>query len=260
MASNVSFQSPYKKYTIYVHLVPNGKAYVGKTSMKPEYRWWNGKGYEYNEAFYSDILKYGWDNIDHIVLAEVHGKEKAQEEEKRFVGIFRSYNSLYGYNKTTGGDSNFCNRHETHMKQSKARRKFLERPDAHAIMSEAQKRARSSQEYREKASKRMKDFYANETEEHKAYRLSRCHRNPPKPPKEKKPIVRSEEFKRHLSELKSVPVVCIETGEVFKNFQAAADFAGVHKACISDVLHGRQKQTGGYHWKYAEEKRNNGKF
>ena len=32
-------------YTVYCHIFPNGKRYVGITKQKPEYRWDNGNGY-----------------------------------------------------------------------------------------------------------------------------------------------------------------------------------------------------------------------
>lgn len=55
-------------YTVYMHITPSGKRYIGITCRKPEYRWNNGKGYEANEHFYSAINKYGWDNIKHVIV------------------------------------------------------------------------------------------------------------------------------------------------------------------------------------------------
>lgn len=59
-----------KKFTIYLHRCPNGKCYVGMTSQSMNQRWRNGLGYKNNKDFYPDIEKYGWENIEHIILEE----------------------------------------------------------------------------------------------------------------------------------------------------------------------------------------------
>ena len=41
-------------YTVYMHISPSGKRYIGITSVKPKYRWRNGKGYE-TQIFYRAI-------------------------------------------------------------------------------------------------------------------------------------------------------------------------------------------------------------
>ena len=49
------------------------------------------------------------------------------------------------------------------------------------------------------------------------------------------------------------PVVCVETGEIFKSVKSAAESVGVRPSFLSDVLHGRKKTASGYHWKFAKE-------
>ena len=51
------------KWTVYVHISPSNKYYVGITKLKPHERWGkNGYGYR-NQIFYRVIQKYGWENI-----------------------------------------------------------------------------------------------------------------------------------------------------------------------------------------------------
>ena len=58
-----------KSYCVYLHTNKiNGKVYVGLTSMSPEERWKNGKGYCNNSHFKSAIEKYGWDNFEHEII------------------------------------------------------------------------------------------------------------------------------------------------------------------------------------------------
>lgn len=103
-----------RNYSVYVHTSPSGKMYVGQTSVKPEYRWNNGKGYlqkkngKYRQpAFAHAIIKYGWDNIEHEIIASNLTKEEANNFEKTLIEKLDTMNSEYGYNLREGGhDSN----------------------------------------------------------------------------------------------------------------------------------------------------------
>lgn len=87
-------------YYIYIHTVPNGKIYIGVTN-RPYQRWNNGNGYRNNEAFYNDIVKYGWDAIKHEILMTFKDYEQALAHEKIFIILYDSENPLVGYNNTT---------------------------------------------------------------------------------------------------------------------------------------------------------------
>ena len=113
-------------YWVYVHTCPNGKRYVGVTTkLKPEYRWGkNGEGYCQNKHFYSAILKYGWDNIEHEVF-EVDSKEEMYRKEVELISFYHSNDPEYGYNNSSGGESGHlgCKHSEgARKKMSKARK------------------------------------------------------------------------------------------------------------------------------------------
>ena len=61
-------------YTLYVHITPNNKYYIGITSQNPYTRWGhNGMGYfdrrrKVQLPFWRAIQKYGWENIQHVIL------------------------------------------------------------------------------------------------------------------------------------------------------------------------------------------------
>ena len=75
-----------KKYTIYIHKNKiNGKVYIGQTSQKPEKRWDNGRGYETSSKFYNAILKYGWNNFEHIILYTTLTLEEANQKEQELI-------------------------------------------------------------------------------------------------------------------------------------------------------------------------------
>ena len=63
-------------YTVYKHVTPCGKVYIGITGIDPKARWNSGGGYKNNEHFDRAIKKYGWANIRHEIIAT--GLEKAE--------------------------------------------------------------------------------------------------------------------------------------------------------------------------------------
>ena len=93
-----------KKWTVYKHTCPNGKVYIGITSVKPEYRWSNGKGYTGSKYFNNAIKKYGWDNIDHEILFTNMNEKEAKDMERQLIAQYNSNNPQFGYNMTKGGD------------------------------------------------------------------------------------------------------------------------------------------------------------
>lgn len=91
-------------YSVYMHKCPNGKVYIGITSQNCCDRWKNGKGYSNNEHFKQAIAKYGWENIEHIVLHENLTKEDACRYEQEYIKKYDATNREKGYNKSIGGE------------------------------------------------------------------------------------------------------------------------------------------------------------
>ena len=97
-----------KKYTVYMHISPSGKKYIGITSQKPNKRWKNdGSGYKEQPYFWSAICKYGWDNFKHEIILTNMPFEAACEMEKYLIQYYKTYDGEYGYNLTLGGEGRF---------------------------------------------------------------------------------------------------------------------------------------------------------
>ena len=97
-----------RKFKIYAHVNKiNGKIYIGQTSKSPKQRWDNGKGYSYNNHFWSAIQKYGWDNFEHVILMEDLSKEMANIIEKELIRKYRATDDRFGYNFLCGGDNGY---------------------------------------------------------------------------------------------------------------------------------------------------------
>lgn len=91
-------------YSVYKHTCPNGKVYIGITSLSPEDRWNKGRGYSNNYHFFNAIIKYGWDNIEHTILHSGLAQCHAQSIEAQLIAQYHSDCPQYGYNKTVGGE------------------------------------------------------------------------------------------------------------------------------------------------------------
>lgn len=92
------------KWSLYRHITPSGKVYIGITSQRPEYRWNNGNGYlnSRKTKLKSSIIKYGWDNIKHEVLFTNLDEDTAKRLE---VELIRHYKNLgISLNHTDGGE------------------------------------------------------------------------------------------------------------------------------------------------------------
>ncbi len=111
-------------YTVYMHTSPSGKRYIGITSTSVEERWRNGRGYlykykekdEYKQpAFANAIIKYGFDNFKHEVVANNLTKEEAEQKEIELIAYYKSNQPEYGYNISNGG--NYAGKHSEETKR-----------------------------------------------------------------------------------------------------------------------------------------------
>lgn len=114
-----------ENYKVYMHRFPNGKVYIGITCQKPEYRWNKGKHYRKQPLIFNAIMKYGWDNIEHIILFDGLSKEDAETKEVELISLYDSTNREKGYNIENGGNSTGKHSEETKKKMSAGIKKCL---------------------------------------------------------------------------------------------------------------------------------------
>lgn len=94
-----------RTYYVYVHINKiNGKRYYGITCQLPRERWKHGSPYKTQPKFYNAILKYGWDNFEHIVLYSDVSRKEATELEMALIAEFHTTEPAYGYNVSIGGE------------------------------------------------------------------------------------------------------------------------------------------------------------
>lgn len=105
-------------FTIYRHVSPIGRVYVGITSQDVETRWRHGDNYRNSTYFKRAIRKYGWKNFKHEILFTNVEEERARRLE---IELIRHYKGLgISYNLTNGGDGTNGYHHTDEYKQFKS--------------------------------------------------------------------------------------------------------------------------------------------
>ena len=102
----------------------NGHMYIGQTIRTPEYRWgqhqrqsWCENSESYNSKFHRAIRKYGADSFV-LEIIESCNNELLNEREIYWIKYYDTFNTVHGYNCTSGGDSVFQVSDETKKKIS----------------------------------------------------------------------------------------------------------------------------------------------
>lgn len=232
-------------YTIYKHTTPSGKVYTGITECTVEKRWENGSGYKSNKHFYSAIEKYGRDNIKYEIVVTGLNKQQACKVEQSLIKYFDSTNPNKGYNHSIGGECGSLGVHpsdETRKKLSKAHEG--KRPSGECIRKsiEAHKGKHVDMKTRMKISEKLKgrplsiETRRKMSEARKGRKIS-------------------EHMIIAMTKATSKKVLCVETGKVYESLSEAERQLGISFKNISNVLRGKSKTAGGYHWEYAEQSR-----
>lgn len=222
-----------KTWTVYIHTNNlNNKKYIGITSEKnPSRRWGhNGHGYLHKkegkycqEAMANAIVKYGWENFSHEIIAQGLSQEEAFTMEQELIKKYKTNKPKYGYNIENGGKS-----HKISPKTiEKIRKKHI--------------RAKRSEETRKRISESNKGKQYNDDSKEK---MSEAHSIPKHEPLEVAPnFMYNEE-----------PCKCVETGICYHSISNAAKSVGSYTSNIGKCLQGARKRAGGYHWiKITEE-------
>ena len=245
----------------------NGKCYVGQTQKEKgfDYRYYcSGEGIErvynyhkslrehnrsYNEHLLRSIEKYGFKAFEVIkYLDYAFSLEELNIKEKVYIQLYNSLKN--GYNETLGGEGTEGRPHSEETRQK---------------ISEARKGKHHSEETRQKISE------ANKGDNHPMYGKYHTEETKQKMSKIKKgennPMHgnhHSEEAKQKISEARkgkyvgenhprAKAVYCYELDEIRLCAKEWAKELCLYGTSITCCCKGRQKSTGGYHFRYATE-------
>lgn len=245
-----------KQWVIYKHTDPEGKVYIGRTcASNPEYRWSHGMKYKEQPWFFRGIVKYGWINFTHEIIASNLNYKEACEAEARIINEYKSNDQRYGYNVLPTGEvaaprkkhkisdekkNELSIRRSDIMKEKWADQKFREktvsalkesakRPEYRKRISEALKIALQDENLRKQRSDAMKKRMMDEEYKNGCIEtLSKA----------------QEKIKRK--------VICKETGICYPSLADASRETGVSISSISRSARGKTANTK-YHWQYVDE-------
>lgn len=219
-------------YKVYLHVFPNGKKYAGITRQRVERRWRKGEGYKQNLHMWNAIKKYGWENIEHIILADGLTAEEAAEMEIRIIAEFDLTNEGKGYNYAYGGT------HPNHTEETKRK------------IGERSKGRTHTQAFRawisEKNSGENNFMYGKHHTEETKRKISEAKKGHCVSPNKGK-------FGRLNPHAKTVVSVDPTTGEEkeYGSIREAARAIGRAPSGIQAVLSGEQNVSGGLCWRYG---------
>lgn len=137
-------------YRIYLRRTPDGKVYIGCTSVSLDARARLGYG---NTEFQKAIDQYGWDSIESKILAETADKNQARDLEQKYIEEYDAMNPEKGYNRKNSGYSMTTVRR---IQMSKSTRVYWENPEHISKLKNAIAESRRSPEYRQKVSDSIK--------------------------------------------------------------------------------------------------------
>lgn len=154
-------------FAVYCHYFPNGKVYVGLSSHTDDIysKRFGHDGCKYKEQplVYRAIQKYGWDNIQHEIIAKYISRESALNIEKDLIALYRSNEREHGYNISPGGEEGSYHTEESRKKMSEQRRGKKKSEEHKHKMSESHKGKKLSEETRNKISKKAKGRHYDTT-------------------------------------------------------------------------------------------------
>ena len=186
-------------WTVYRHITPNGKSYIGITCQKPKKRWLNGKGYKEGTAFRGAIDKYGWNDIQHNIVSTDLTEKEAKWLENYLIyyyWTFVGFKDCKGYNCTLGGEGSvgFVPSEETKHKISEKLKGKQISEEQKKKMSESHKGIQKDEETKRKIGEANKGktpwIKGKQMSEEQKKKMSEAHKG----------IQRDEETKRKISE------------------------------------------------------------
>ena len=225
-----------EEYTVYLHISPDGKRYYGATKKDVKRRWSNGHGYKTQENFWEAIQKYGWNNIQHIIVAKGLTEDEAYWLEEELIKAWDTTNRDKGYNITEGGKGT------KGMKHSEESRKKMSEINS----------GENNPMYG-KYGKNNPNYGRHHTEETKK-KMSETKSGENNPMYGKR---HTEDIRKKIGKLSSKSVICLTTGRIFHSAKEGSEYYNCDNSNIIKCCKGKFKSVGKYKgrklvWRYIK--------
>lgn len=228
-----------RNYKVYMHISPSGKKYIGITKQSLKKRFDNGRGYKNCFRFKNAIDKYGWENIQHILIKDNLTQSEAVKMEMDLIKRYNATDNRYGYNCSVGGNVPFITE-ETIRKRSLASKGRVFSDETKKKISEANKGKTFSEESRKRMSEshKGKKLPLNTIEKMKKSHIG---------------IKCSQEWIENSNKRKYKKVDMYDkNGNYIKTFDSlteACSFSGAKAGNITKCIQGIRNTCAGYVWK-----------
>lgn len=255
---STAYKQDERRFTVYMHITPSGKKYIGITGRSVRVRW-HPHHYKDCRAFYKAIQKYGWDSISHRIVSVGLTREEAERAERYLIQKYNTTDGACGYNILVGGDVSDGISDEGRKRLSefhKGRKQSDETKKKHREATIKNGRAKKvvcyeTGEVFETATDAAKSVGVNVSSLIVAVDVPSntsggYHWVSQDNLSEYQPVINGIEGKKRR-------VVVVETGESFSSISEAAKRFQTTDAAIVNVCKGRNKTCLGYHMKYEGE-------
>ena len=245
------------EYKVYIHTnTINGKKYIGLTKQSCQQRWRiGGAGYKSQTKFYNAIIKYGWDNFTHEIIAEGLTEEEAGALEIKLINQFDTINN--GYNVSFGGSiTNHSPETLEKMRQSMLGKKHS--PETKELI-----RQRKKEDWIPVTSIEDGIVYENIGEASRKTgtdksSISKCCQGimftaGGKTWRYADPELANKFYKQTSTRVNKAkkPVYCITTNKYYETVKDAAQATKSDESNLIKVCKGKYKTTNGLKWRYA---------
>lgn len=225
-------------YTVYMHVFPNDKVYIGITCKDVNRRWnTDGSGYKNQIKMWRAIQKYGWDNIEHIIIAKNINIESAVHMEQELIELYDSTNKKHGYNTSLGG---WAHSNEVKEKISSGNLGKKHTEEAKKKMSESRKGVPKTEEWKRKIG--QAHLGIKHTDEARK-RMSEIAKNR---------VYDSTNDRRNIA----VVQLNLETKEFINEYRSVKEASRqteTKAGHISECCKNKRRQEGGFSWMYKSD-------
>lgn len=215
----------------------NNKRYIGQ-SVNIKARWNQHKnalnhGNHDNDYLQKSWNKHGEENFVFEIIEECK-RQELDDRERYYIDFYKTLDENFGYNLKSGGQDHPKDSQETIRKRAESiKENYRNNPRLKKQRSERLLKKWEDPQFRKEHSGKGNGMYGKKHT-----------------PEARKKM--SENRKGKIPRSNPYPVLCVQTGETYKNSSQAAKAIGGVGSNILLVCYGKRTTASGYHWKFVK--------